>query len=125
MRVILVGSPAERDRLRARLPPSIEVAGEAPTLTAARRASVVDGILVASGLPDDGGPRALVDPLTARELDVLRLLVDGLSNKAIGARLGIGDQTVKFHVAAICGKLQAANRTVAVRRAIALGIVAI
>jgi len=125
MRVILVGPPAERDRLRARLPPSIEVAGEAPTLAAARRASDVDGILVASGLPDDGGPSDLVDPLTARELDVLRLLVDGLSNKAIGARLGIGDQTVKFHVAAICGKLQAANRTVAVRRAIALGIVAV
>lgn len=65
------------------------------------------------------------EPLTVREVEVLELLADGLSNKAIAARLGISDQTVKFHVAAICGKLGAANRTDAVRRAIRRGLVSL
>ena len=51
--------------------------------------------------------------------------MEGLSNKTIAARLGISDQTVKFHVAAICGKLDAANRTDAVRRAIRRGLVTV
>jgi DNA-binding NarL/FixJ family response regulator len=46
-----------------------------------------------------------------------------LSNKAIAARLGISDQTVKFHVASIAGKLGAQNRTDAVRRAVRRGLV--
>ena len=44
---------------------------------------------------------------------------------AVVPRLGISDQTVKFHVAAICGKLGAANRTDAVRRAIRRGLVSV
>jgi DNA-binding NarL/FixJ family response regulator len=64
-------------------------------------------------------------PLTARELDVLELLALGHANKAIAARLGIGPQTVKFHVASICGKLGAANRTDAARRAFRYGLVAL
>lgn len=46
-------------------------------------------------------------------------------NKAIAARLGISDQTVKFHVAWICGKLGAANRTDAVRRGVRRGLIAL
>ena len=65
------------------------------------------------------------EPLTPREIQVIELLAEGLSNKTIATRLGISDQTVKFHVAAICGKLGAANRTDAVRRAIRQGLVAI
>ena len=65
----------------------------------------------------------VVEPLTRREIDVLTLMAEGLPNKAIGTRLGISDQTVKFHVAAICGKLDAANRTEAVRRALHRGLV--
>jgi len=64
-----------------------------------------------------------VDPLTPRELDVLALLSEGLPNKTIATRLGISDQTVKFHVAAITGKLGAANRTDVVRRAARRGLV--
>ena len=65
------------------------------------------------------------ESLTTRELDVLRLLAEGLPNKAIAARLGISDQTVKFHVASIGGKLGARNRTDAVRLAIRRGLVEI
>ena len=50
-------------------------------------------------------------------------LADGLSNKAIAARLGISDETVKFHLSAIFGKLQATNRTDAVRQALRRGMV--
>ena len=63
------------------------------------------------------------EPLTPREIQVLELLAEGLPNKAIAARLGISDQTVKFHVASISGKLGAANRTDAVRRAVRRGLI--
>ena len=68
----------------------------------------------------DGDERdeTIREPLTAREVQVLELLAEGLSNKAVAARLGISDQTVKFHVASLSGKLGAANRTDAVRRAV-------
>jgi DNA-binding NarL/FixJ family response regulator len=56
--------------------------------------------------------------LTPREQEVLRMLARGLANKEIAARLNISEHTVKFHVAAILGKLGAASRT----EAVALGI---
>jgi DNA-binding NarL/FixJ family response regulator len=54
------------------------------------------------------------DPLTARELEVLALLSEGLPNKQIAGRLQISEHTVKFHIASIFGKLGAASRTEAV-----------
>jgi two-component system nitrate/nitrite response regulator NarL len=65
----------------------------------------------------------LVEPLTARELEVLRLLSAGMTNKEIAARLGITEHTIKFHVNAILGKLEAETRTEAVVHAARLGIV--
>ena len=65
------------------------------------------------------------EPLTSREIQVLELLAEGLPNKAIAGRLGISDQTVKFHVASLSGKLGAANRTDAVRRAVRRGLIAL
>jgi DNA-binding NarL/FixJ family response regulator len=56
-------------------------------------------------------------------VQVLELLAEGLANKAIASRLGISDQTVKFHVASISGKLGAVNRTDAVRRAVRRGLI--
>ena len=63
------------------------------------------------------------ESLTPREIQVLELVAEGLSNKGIAARLDISDQTVKFHVSSICGKLGAANRTDAVRRALRRGLI--
>jgi DNA-binding NarL/FixJ family response regulator len=68
---------------------------------------------------------AIQEPLTPREIEVLELMAEGLPNKGIAARLGISDQTVKFHVAAIMGKLVASNRTDAVRRAVRRGLVSL
>jgi len=65
----------------------------------------------------------LVEPLTPRELEVLRLLSEGLPNRAIADRLGISDRTAKFHVNAILAKLGAGSRTEALVRAARLGLV--
>ena len=63
------------------------------------------------------------DLLTARELEVLRLLAEGASNKVIARRLGISFHTAKFHVASIAAKLDATGRTDAVAQAIRLGLI--
>ena len=65
----------------------------------------------------------LLEPLTPREQEVLRLLALGLANKEIAARLNISEHTVKFHVAAILGKLGAASRTEAVALGIRRGLI--
>jgi two-component system, NarL family, nitrate/nitrite response regulator NarL len=69
------------------------------------------------------GSIALVEELTPRELDVLRLVAEGLPNKTIALRLGISEHTVKFHVNAILGKLGVASRTEAVVHATRLGLI--
>lgn len=130
MRVVIVGSAGERKRLRDRLPASFEVVGEFATVEAARAAEGAEAVLIAvkQGDPEPPPPGlrrvddAVVEPLTPREQQVLELLAEGLPNKAIAARLGISDQTVKFHVAAISGKLGATNRTDAVRLALRRGL---
>jgi len=61
--------------------------------------------------------------LTPRELQVLRMIADGLPNKAIAADLGITPHTVKFHIASILSKLDAESRTEAVTLGIRLGMI--
>jgi DNA-binding CsgD family transcriptional regulator len=68
---------------------------------------------------------ALIEPLTNRELQVLRMLSDGLGNKEIAVQLGISEHTAKFHVAQILGKLGAGSRTEAVTVAIRRGLIPI
>jgi DNA-binding NarL/FixJ family response regulator len=126
MRVLLVGSASNRARLRAALNGSFEVAGEFASLPAARVSDIdVDAVVIARDGNIDGAPVPAVrdEPLTAREIQVLELLAEGLPNKAIASRLAISDQTVKFHVSSISGKLGAANRTDAVRRAVRRGLI--
>jgi DNA-binding NarL/FixJ family response regulator len=66
---------------------------------------------------------ALAEPLSSRELEVLDLLAEGLSNKLIAHRLNISEHTVKTHVASIFAKLGASSRTEAVSQAIRRGLV--
>ena len=123
VRAIVVGTPAERARLKAEMNGSLRVVGEFATLRDARTAAIdADAILIANAAE----PRPeFEESLTPREIEVLELLAQGLPNKAIAARLDISDQTVKFHVSSISGKLGAANRTDAVRRAVRRGLIAL
>jgi len=139
MRVVIVGTASERARLRAELDGVVDVVAEHDTLAEARRAGHdVDATIVAESrgrtpalrsrwsAADDGDEddeERFEEPLTAREVQVLELLAEGLPNKRIAERLGISDQTVKFHVSSISGKLGAANRTDAVRRAVRRGLI--
>jgi DNA-binding NarL/FixJ family response regulator len=134
MRLLLVGSAADRKRLRAGLAASsLEIAAEASSLEAAEALDIeVDAVVVAprdrSGSRRGRGVEAddVADfdaHLTPREIEVLELLAVGLSNKVIASRLAISDQTVKFHVASVCGKLGALNRTDAVRRGVRRGLI--
>ena len=127
MRVILVGTPRQRQALKERLDAASDVVAEFDSLAEAQDAAITaDAILlpVTRPLPASDDLTA-VEPLTPRELEVLELVTEGLPNKAIAVRLGISDQTVKFHLASILGKLGAANRTDAVRRAVRMGLVAL
>jgi DNA-binding CsgD family transcriptional regulator len=145
MRVLLVGRPSDRARLRSQIDGSLEIVGEFESVAAADAADTdADAIVIVNrrgarianvlertdgqGLGADrsmfaGEDEAIDEALTAREIQVLELLAEGLTNKAIAGRLGISDQTVKFHVASIAGKLGARNRTDAVRRAVRRGLI--
>lgn len=70
-----------------------------------------------------GAETKIVDPLTERELDVLRLAAKGFTNKAIGIQLHISDRTVQGHLAHVFSKLQANSRTEAVMRGVSLGLI--
>lgn len=104
---------------------SATIVGEFPTLADARAADLEAdaGLVRLKPDPPYDNTTTYEEPLTAREVQVLELLAEGLPNKAIAARLQISDQTVKFHVASIAGKLGAANRTDAVRRAVRRGLI--
>lgn len=123
MRLILVGTPRQRRELRDRLDGDADVVAEFDSLAEARASGLVaDALLLPpTRSPDDDS--LLPEPLTAREIEVLELVAEGCSNKGIADRLGISDQTVKFHLASITGKLGASNRTDAVRRAVHAGLI--
>jgi DNA-binding CsgD family transcriptional regulator len=139
MRAILVGPADARDRLRWSLEArAIEIVGEFDSMAEARRFGLDADIVVST--PDDADPRPATrhesadrqptdrvfeEALTHRELEVLELLAEGLPNKGIAERLGISDQTVKFHVASIMAKLGATNRVETVRRAVRRGLLSL
>jgi DNA-binding CsgD family transcriptional regulator len=109
---IEIGEPALADRLATIL------------------ADVAGLRLVAAGEPADAalvaGREGTRDPevaLTPRELDVLALLAEGASNKAIARTLAISVHTVKFHIASLFDKLDAEGRTEAVAQAARLGAI--
>jgi two-component system, NarL family, nitrate/nitrite response regulator NarL len=91
--------------------------------TAVHNLIILDPALAQSLLIPAAATAPLDDELTPRELDVLQLLAEGLTNKAIAQRLAISDHTVKFHVNAIMSKLAAQSRTEAVVRATRLGLI--
>ncbi len=101
----------------------------AAVLAAAHGLVVLDAAAVRPLLPSQSVPiveaaaAGVGEALTPRELEVLRLLSEGLGNKMISRRLGISEHTVKFHVGAIMAKLNAGSRTEAVTVAARRGLI--
>ena len=73
------------------------------------------------------GQQSELDPsgqiLTPREIEVLRMIAEGLGNKEIASKLSISDHTVKFHISSIFAKLSASNRAEAVTLGIRHGLI--
>jgi len=84
--------------------------------------------ILARLLAERQGPRqmasaALIEMLTLREIEVLTMLAEGLGNKEIARQLDISDNTVKFHLSSIFGKLGASSRTEAVMQGMRHGLI--
>lgn len=110
----LLGRDADPDRLLA--------AAQAAALGLTVFDTALGPLPPATGPLSDDTP---VDDLTPREAEVLHLLAEGLTNKAIAQQLEISSHTVKFHVNAIMTKLTAQSRTEAVVRATRLGLLSL
>jgi DNA-binding NarL/FixJ family response regulator len=127
--LVLVGSATEAEgawRLGARA--VLHRHAAAAALLAAARAALA-GLWTSDSpfrptpdqrMPD---PDTMTEALTARELQVLRRMADGLSNKQISAALAVSESTIKFHVNAILRKLDSQSRTEAVVRAARSGLI--
>jgi LuxR family maltose regulon positive regulatory protein len=92
-----------------------------------RMKEYIHKLLAAFGMQEDTHPSSfipqpLVEPLSERELEVLQLIAQGLSNHEISERLFLALSTVKGHIQSIFGKLQVQRRTEAVARARELGL---
>lgn len=70
-----------------------------------------------------GDTPAVMEPLTERELEILRLMASGIGNREIAAALALSEGTVKNHVSSIFSKLAVTDRTKAVLRALSIGLV--
>ena len=80
--------------------------------------------LVAANRNDVSDPALeTIEELTPREIEVLRMMAEGLGNKEIAVRLGISDHTVKFHISSILAKVGASSRTEAVTLGIRMGLI--
>jgi DNA-binding NarL/FixJ family response regulator len=126
MRVIVIGTSRQRQNLRAALETPPDIVGEFDSLADAQHSGLsIDAFVIAPREHPDADDDPLPETLTPREIQVLDLVAEGLPNKVIAERLGISDQTVKFHIGSISGKLGAGNRTDAVRRAVRRGLIAL
>jgi DNA-binding CsgD family transcriptional regulator len=120
---VSISNPATGLRLAIRVDEPVlaarlaEILSRVPELRIAGADEASDLILSVSEAGENGFE------LTPRERDVIALLAEGLSNKAIGQRLGISPDTVKFHVGRLIDKLDATGRTDAVAHAARRGII--
>jgi len=103
---------------------SIRAAAQgASVLEPAIAAKLTAGLAPSAPRPSLAASPTLAEPLSPRELEVLRFLANGCSNKEIGAHLRISEGTVKNHMTHVLGKLGALDRTQAALRARELGLI--
>jgi|SRR6185312_1862796 len=119
---VLLASGAAFDLIRAGARGVLPLDASAAQISAALDA-ILCGLGVFTPQHIDSAPVRSGATLTAREIEVLRLIAKGLPNKEIAWRLGISEHTVKFHVSALLGKLGAASRAEAVSAGIRLGVI--
>lgn len=111
---------------RGLLPRDVDGPGLRSALVAVARGLAVFAPDLSPTISPSPGGEKLEPPsseLTPRELDVIHLMAEGVSNKTIAYRLNISDHTVKFHVNSILAKLGAGSRTEAVIRATRMGVI--
>jgi DNA-binding NarL/FixJ family response regulator len=118
-----------KDAPSARLVEAIQAAarGESFLQTSVTAKVLAEFTRLAQRPPPGGADVApigkLAEPLTEREIEILRLVAEGASNKDIAARLFLAEGTVKNHVTSILGKLGVSGRLQAVNRARELGLI--
>jgi DNA-binding CsgD family transcriptional regulator len=110
------------DALRRRLAGLLRADPEVVLVAEPERAELVVGEGPAGEPAPLAAPASEVAGLTAREMDVLRLMAQGLGNKSIARELAISSHTAKYHVAAVLAKLGAHSRAEAVSRGLRLGL---
>ena len=86
---------------------------------------LVQSLIRLTGRRETSGEDSLIEPLTAREKEVIQLMAQGLANKQIALSLGISEHTVKFHLSSLYAKLGISSRTEAVKRGIELGLISL
>lgn len=86
---------------------------------------LVQSLIRLTGRRESLGEESLIEPLTAREREVIQLMAQGLANKQIALSLGISEHTVKFHLSSLYAKLGISSRTEAVKRGIELGLISL
>lgn len=102
---------------------------EGHVLLAAIRASAEGLVTIDTRFKDvllgvrEPSQESMAEPLTPRETEVLQLVAQGMTNKAIALRLSISEHTVKFHVTSILSKMNARSRAEAVTIGTRLGLV--
>ena len=117
---------AVRQGVRAILPADASASEILAAIEAAAAGLAAIDVRDLETLLSAAAPQAVAEseaPLTARELEVLRMLAEGAANKTIAWKLGISEHTVKFHVAQILAKLNAGTRTEAVTVGIRKGLI--
>lgn len=117
---------ARRAGVRAVLRREVSVEELSAAVAAVRAGLLVLHPDALSGAPASSAlPAGESSTLTARELEILEMMAEGMSNRAIAGRLKISRYTVKFHVASILAKLAARSRTEAVTLAVRHGVISL
>ena len=118
-RVIVLSVAGAQDLIRAGASGVLPAEASADQITIAIEAAMAGlGVVPLDVYAEPPAPSIL----TAREIDVLRMIAEGLANKEIAFRLGISDHTVKFHVSSVLGKLGVSSRAEAISAGIRQGL---
>jgi DNA-binding CsgD family transcriptional regulator len=110
-------------KLRHRLSALLRADPDVVLVAEPERAALVVGDGAGGDAVEAGDPVRDSPGLTAREMDVLRLMAQGLGNKSIARELAISSHTAKYHVASVLAKLGAHSRAEAVSRGLRRGLV--